>query len=77
MSCCSDQHLHHYNTMASLIVRVDSIINIYDHFNVTPVPHVIRREANQLDLPTLELLVSKQTRKRAISETETSMKVCY
>ena len=37
--------------MASLIVRVDSIINIYDHFNVTPVPHVIRREANQLDLP--------------------------
>ena len=38
--------------MASLIVRVDSIINIYDHFNVTPVPHVIRREANQLDLPT-------------------------
>ena len=40
--------------MASLIVRVDSIINIYDHFNVTPVPHVIRREANQLDLPTTD-----------------------
>ena len=39
--------------MASLIVRVDSIINIYDHFNVTSVPHVIRREANQLDLPNL------------------------
>ena len=38
--------------MASQIVRVDSITNKYDHFNVTPVPHVIRREANQLDLPT-------------------------
>ena len=42
----------HYNTMSSLFIRVDSIITIYDQRNVTPVRNAIRRETNQLDLPT-------------------------
>ena len=55
--------------MASLIVRVDSIINIYDQFNVTPVPHAIRRETNQLDLPIyMTILVYAQASIKPIRE---------
>ena len=43
--------------MASLFIRADSIITIYDQRNVTPVRNAIRRETNQLDLPTYKLLV--------------------
>ena len=67
--------------MVSLIVLVDSIINIYDHFNVTPVPHVIRREANQLDLPTIGLgsLVNNlhSRTKFQISRDLTSVQIIY
>ena len=40
--------------MASLIVDVDSIINIYDHFKVTPVgPVPMLSEGRQISLTSL------------------------
>ena len=38
-----------------LFIRAVSIITIYDQRNVTPVRNAIRRETNQLDLPTLTM----------------------
>ena len=42
MFLCSDEHLHHYNTVVALIIRVVSIITIYDQHNLTPVCNAIR-----------------------------------
>ena len=41
--------------MASLFIRAVSIITIYDQRNVAPIRNAIRREANQLDLPTKDI----------------------
>ena len=51
--------------MASLFIRaVSIIITIYDQRNVTPIRNAIRRETNQLDLPTLNCRsLSKKTDK--------------
>ena len=43
--------------MASLFIRAVSIITIYDQRNVTPIRNAIRRETNQLDLPTAVMAV--------------------